>query len=143
MVSASQALEFIADAGVVLASSLDYEQTLRRAGTHERPLTETLSFDDGALRIDTVRHEVAVDGDVCDLTHTEYKLLVALAQHPGRVYSRFELVNRVQGHDFAGYERTVDAHVKNLRRKIEPDAARPRYVQTVHGVGYRLAAIEP
>ena len=55
------------------------------------------------------------------------------------MFSRFELINRVQGHDYDGYERTIDAHVKNLRRKIEPDAARPQWVQTVHGVGYRLA----
>ena len=54
------------------------------------------------------------------------------------MYSRYELINRVQGHDFEGYERTIDAHVKNLRRKIEPDPRRPGYVQTVHGVGYRL-----
>ena len=74
-----------------------------------------------------------------ELTPSEFKLLLALARSPGRVFSRFELINRVQGHDYDGYERTIDAHVKNLRRKIEPDAARPRYVQTVHGVGYRLA----
>jgi DNA-binding response OmpR family regulator len=55
------------------------------------------------------------------------------------VYSRFELVNRVQGHDYAGYERTIDAHIKNLRRKLEADPANPRYVQTVRGTGYRLA----
>jgi DNA-binding response OmpR family regulator len=59
------------------------------------------------------------------------------------VFSRFELINRVQGHDYDGYERTIDAHVKNLRRKIEPDPGQPRYVQTVHGVGYRLAASRP
>ena len=59
------------------------------------------------------------------------------------MYSRFELINRVQGYDYDGYERTIDAHVKNLRRKIETDAGKPRYVQTVHGVGYRLATPVP
>jgi DNA-binding response OmpR family regulator len=113
---------------------------LRRAEGSEMPLVAQLSFDDGRLRIDTVRHEVLVDGEPVMLTASEYKLLVALASYPGRVYSRFELINRVQGHDFEGYERTIDAHVKNLRRKIEPDAHAPRYVETVHGVGYRLAA---
>jgi DNA-binding response OmpR family regulator len=113
---------------------------LRRAGSGQTPLGRKLSFDQGALEIDTVRHEVAVEGTVRDLTPSEYKLLFALAQYPGRVYSRFELINRMQGHDFAGYERTVDAHVKNLRRKVEPDPSRPRYVQTVRGVGYRLGA---
>jgi DNA-binding response OmpR family regulator len=73
-----------------------------------------------------------------ELTPTEFKLLASLASYPGRVYSRFELINRVQGTDFEGYERTIDAHVKNLRRKLEPDPAHPRYVQTVHGIGYRL-----
>jgi two-component system response regulator RegX3 len=111
---------------------------LRRSGASESPSGRTLSFDGGALQIDTAGHRVLVDGNQCDLTHSEYKLLLALAQYPGRVYSRYELVNRVQGHDFAGYERTVDAHVKNLRRKIEPDPGRPRYVETVRGVGYRL-----
>ena len=66
-------------------------------------------------------------------------LLVTLARYPGRVYSRFELINHVQGYEYEGYERTIDAHVKNLRKKIEPDPRRPRYVETVFGVGYRFA----
>jgi len=111
---------------------------LRRTAGGEMPLGELLRFGDGRLEIDDVRHEVRVAGDPVDLTPSEYKLLLALAQYPGRVYSRLELINRVQGHDFEGYERTIDAHVKNLRRKIEPDLSRPSYVETVHGVGYRL-----
>jgi DNA-binding response OmpR family regulator len=110
---------------------------LRRAGG-EVPLAEQLRFDDGRLVIDNTRHEVLVDGQTIELTSTEYKLLQALAQYPGKVYSRLELVNRVQGHDFEGYERTIDAHVKNLRHKLEADPRHPRYVETVHGVGYRL-----
>lgn len=113
---------------------------LRRAGAGEVPLSEQLLFDDGRLVIDGVRHEVRIDDQPVDLTPTEYKLLSALAQYPGRAYSRFELINRVQGHDFDGYERTIDAHVKNLRRKIETDPAHPHYVETVPGVGYRLGA---
>ena len=112
---------------------------LRRAQGAETPLVQTLSFDDGALAIDTVAHEVRRDGKTVDVTPNEYKLLVALARYPGRVYSRFELVNLVQGFDFEGYERTIDAHVKNLRKKIEPDPRQPRYVETVFGMGYRLA----
>ena len=111
---------------------------LRRSGTGEVPLSERSVFDDGRLVIDDVRHEVRVGGERVDLTPTEYRLLSALAQYPGRAYSRFELINRVQGHDFEGYERTIDAHVKNLRRKIEPEPVHPRYVETVAGVGYRL-----
>lgn len=112
---------------------------LRRAQRAEMPLVETLRFDDGRLVIDTVQHEVRRNGEVVRLTPSEYKLLVALARYPGRVYSRFELVNHVQGYDYTGYERTIDAHVKNLRRKIEPDSRSPRYVETVLGVGYRLS----
>ena len=111
---------------------------LRRAGTGEVPLSEQMLFEDGRLVIDGVRHEVRIDDEPVELTPTEYRLLSALAQYPGRAYSRFELINRVQGHDFEGYERTIDAHVKNLRRKIEPDPAHPHYVETVPGVGYRL-----
>jgi DNA-binding response OmpR family regulator len=111
---------------------------LRRTGGGEMPLVEQLRFDGGRLEIDSVRHEVRVAGEPVDVTPSEYKLLLALAQYPGRAYSRFELINRVQGHDFEGYERTIDAHVKNLRRKIEPDPGKPHYVETVHGVGYRL-----
>ena len=111
---------------------------LRRTRGGEMPLVELLRFDDGRLEIDSVRHEVRVAGEPVDLTPSEYKLLFTLAQYPGRAYSRFELINRVQGHDFEGYERTIDAHVKNLRRKVEPDPGKPRYVETVHGIGYRL-----
>jgi len=110
---------------------------LRRANV-DTPLVETLSFDAGALEIDTVEHEVRRDGTAVDLTPNEYRLLLTLARYPGRVYSRFELINHVQGYDFEGYERTIDAHVKNLRKKIEADPKHPRYVETVFGVGYRL-----
>ena len=114
---------------------------LRRTQGAEMPLVEVLSFDEGALVIDTVQHEVRRDGDTVELTPNEYRLLVTLARYPGRVYSRFELINHVQGYDFEGYERTIDAHVKNLRKKIEPDPRHPRYVETVFGVGYRLAKL--
>lgn len=111
---------------------------LRRSQV-DAPLVEALSFGGGRLEIDTVRREVRNEGAAVELTPSEYRLLTALARYPGRAYSRLELVNRVEGDDFAGDERTVDAHVKNLRRKIEPDPKRPRYIETVFGVGYRLA----
>ncbi len=114
---------------------------LRRSQGADTPLVETLSFDGGRLEIDTVQHEVRRDGRRVELTPNEYKLLVTLARYPGRVYSRFELINHVQGYDYEGYERTIDAHVKNLRKKIEPDPKRPRYIETVFGVGYRLAKL--
>jgi DNA-binding response OmpR family regulator len=116
---------------------------LRRTHGSEVPWTERLSFDGGSLQIDASRHSVTVRGQPAALTPSEFKLLLALAQSPGRVYSRYELIYRVRGYDYAGYERTIDAHVKNLRKKIELDPASPRYVETVHGVGYRLAETSP
>jgi DNA-binding response OmpR family regulator len=101
---------------------------------------DVLVFEGGTLRIDVVRHEVRVEDERRNLTPSEYNLLLTLAEHPGRVYSRGELAYRARGHDFEGYERTVDAHVKNLRRKIEKDPLHPRFVETVRGVGYRLCA---
>jgi len=113
---------------------------LRRAERQDAGTGGARSFDGGRLRLDLERHEVTVDDARVNLTPSEWRLLVALAESPGRVYSRFELINRVQGYDYEGYERTIDAHVKNLRRKVEPDPGAPRYVETVHGVGYRLGA---
>ena len=96
------------------------------------------SYGGGELVIDEPRRAATVRGAQVELTPTEWGILVALATVPGRVYSRFELINRVRGYEFEGYERTVDSHVKNLRRKIEDDPASPRIIQTVLGGGYRL-----
>ncbi len=109
---------------------------LRRAGTGA-PGAGVRSFGGGELEIDEDRHEVRVRGRAVELTPSEWGLLVALAGSPGRVYSRTELINRTRGYEFAS-ERTVDSHVKNLRRKIELDPREPRIVRTVLGVGYRL-----
>ena len=110
---------------------------LRRAGG-EAPARDLLTFDGGRLEIDSVRHEVRVGGTPCGLTRSEYDLLAVLAQYPGRVYTRAEIAYRLRGHDFDGDERMIDVHVRNLRRKIEDDPARPRCVETVRGIGYRL-----
>ena len=96
------------------------------------------SYGGGALVIDEPRRAVTVRGTPAQLTPTEWGILGTLATVPGRVYSRFELINRVRGYEFEGYERTVDSHVKNLRRKVEEDPGNPRIVQTVLGGGYRL-----
>lgn len=93
----------------------------------------------GDLSIDVGRMEVRRGGIPVSLTATEFRLLAAMARSPGRVFTRFQLIDLVHGHAFEGYERTIDAHIKNLRQKLEPDPHRPRYVLTVHGVGYRLA----
>ncbi len=107
----------------------------RNAPANEQGLS---SFGDGLLVIDEPRRVAVVRGGEIELTPTEWGILVALATVPGRVYSRFELINRVRGYDFEGYERTIDSHVKNLRRKIEEDPGNPAIVQTVLGGGYRL-----
>jgi DNA-binding response OmpR family regulator len=95
-----------------------------------------VSFGDGRLAIDEPQHVVTLDGETLELTPTEWGLLTTLASSPGRVYSRYELVNRVRGYEFEGYERTIDSHVKNLRRKLGP--AGTDLVRTVVGVGYQL-----
>jgi DNA-binding response OmpR family regulator len=99
----------------------------------------TQSLGGGRLVIDHGRREVTLNGRAVGLTPTEWGILTALATAPGRVYSRAELINRARGHEFQGYERSVDSHIKNLRRKLEPDPANPSIVVTVLGGGYRLA----
>lgn len=96
------------------------------------------SYGDGTVSIDEPRRVVTVRGDAASLTPTEWGILVALASVPGRVYSRSELINRVRGYEFDGYERIIDSHVKNLRRKIEDDQGNPVIIETVLGGGYRL-----
>jgi DNA-binding response OmpR family regulator len=115
---------------------LRVQAVLRRGAPAAEP--GRASYGGGTLLIDEERRQVTVRGGEASLTPTEWGILLALATVPGRVYSRFELINRVRGYEFEGYERTVDSHVKNLRRKIEADPADPRIVQTVLGGGYRL-----
>ena len=102
------------------------------------PSAATASYGHGELVIDEEKRRVSVRGADIELTPTEWGLLVALARVPGRVYSRYELINLVRGYEFDGYERTVNSHVKNLRRKIEAEPGNPRLVETVLGGGYRL-----
>jgi len=113
------------------------EAVLRRAGGGDE---SAASYGGGRLVIDRAAHEVTCDGELVPLTRSELDLLLALAAHPGRVYSRYELISRVQGYDHEGYERTVDAHVKNLRRKLGDDPRSPTWIGTVTGTGYKLLA---
>ncbi len=94
----------------------------------------------GPLALDRTTHSVTVSGAAVELTPTEFSILETLMEAPGRVFSRADLLEATQGMTFEAYERTVDAHVKNLRRKIEADPADPHFVLTVRGVGYRLNA---
>ncbi len=93
----------------------------------------------GDLALDVPRMRVTVGDRPVDLTPTEFELLATLARQPGRVFTRSQLLDALHGVAFESYERAIDTHVKNLRRKVEPDPRQPRYVQTVYGVGYRLA----
>ncbi len=113
---------------------------LRRARVESEPQLEIFNFGD--LVIDISGHKVTVKGEEIDLTASEFKLLTTLARYPGRVYTRMELVEKVLGYDFEGYERTIDSHVKNLRAKLGDDPRKPHWLYTVHGVGYRFEAPE-
>jgi DNA-binding response OmpR family regulator len=115
---------------------LRVQAVLRRSGPVKAQ--GVASYGGGELVIDEPQRLATVRGAHVGLTPTEWGVLVALTTVPGRVYSRFELINRVRGYEFEGYERTVDSHVKNLRRKIEEDPGNPQIVQTVLGGGYRL-----
>jgi DNA-binding response OmpR family regulator len=118
---------------------LRVQAILRRGTPDARSSAQGVtSYGGGELVIDEPQRLATVRGAAVALTPTEWGVLVALATVPGRVYSRFELINRVRGYEFEGYERTVDSHVKNLRRKVEDDPANPQIVQTVLGGGYRL-----
>jgi DNA-binding response OmpR family regulator len=93
----------------------------------------------GDVEVDLPKMRARVAGRPVDLTPTEFELLATLAREPGRVFTRGQLLDALHGITLETYERAIDAHVKNLRKKIEPEPGRPRYVLTVHGVGYRLA----
>jgi len=108
---------------------------LRRAGTTQ---AKSNILRSGLLEIDLDAHAVSINEEVIDLTPTEFNLLAALASQPGRAFSRLQLLEASQGTAYEGYERTIDAHIKNLRAKIEPDSKNPHYIETVFGVGYRF-----
>ena len=107
---------------------------LRR--TQSTSPSETIRVQD--IKIDLEAHQVTRQGNPIELTPTEFNILVAMARNPGRVFSRLQLLESVQGIAYEGYERTIDTHVKNLRAKLEPDPKNPRYIETVFGVGYRF-----
>ncbi len=118
---------------------LRVQAILARSGGPVVQASTRHSFGNGLLAVDEERHAVELESQAVDLTATEFGILTALASVPGRVFSRYELVNRVRGYEFAGYERTIDSHVKNLRRKLDPHGA--AIVETVVGVGYRLGLV--
>jgi DNA-binding response OmpR family regulator len=95
----------------------------------------------GNLELDVPKMQLKVDSDPVEVTPTEFQLLAAMARQPGRIFTRAQLLESVHGIAFESYERAIDTHIKNLRRKIEPDPRQPRYILTVYGVGYRLAEV--
>ncbi|MEU0108397.1 response regulator transcription factor [Streptomyces sp. NPDC006251] len=113
------------------------EAVLRRARGPRAVTGQAASYGQGRLRLDTERREVHADGQPAELTRMEFDLLAALASRPGRAWTRMELVGRIQGHTYEAYERTIDVHVKNLRRKLG-DTPPSTMIVTVPGVGYKL-----
>jgi len=111
---------------------------LRRSDKKKKLSAEILSFkeDGDELLIDTLKHKVKFRNKAIDITATEFKLLKVLAQNPGRVYSRSQLTQIIQGYNYDGYDRTIDAHVKNLRRKLNIKS--DQFIKTVYGVGYKF-----
>lgn len=111
---------------------------VRRSKAQTETLVDRLDF--GELSIDTVRHKVTKKGIQINLTLTEYNILLALARHPGKVYSRSSLIEKIRSCDCDVYDRIIDAHIKNLRKKIEEDFASPVYIKTIYGIGYQFKA---
>jgi two-component system alkaline phosphatase synthesis response regulator PhoP len=101
-------------------------------------LNQRRVLQQAGLLMDLDRHEVLLDGQPVELTATEFALLRALLESPGYAFTRMELIEQGLGYEYEGLERTLDSHIKNLRRKLEPDPVQPSYIQTVYGVGYRL-----
>ena len=103
---------------------------------------ETEVIRAGTLEVDLRRLRATIDGRAVDLTAMELQLLAQLAREPGRVFTRGQLLDALHGVAFESFERAIDAHIKNIRKKLEPEPSKPRYIQTVYGVGYRFADIE-
>jgi len=114
------------------------QAVLKRSSGSRGEEGKPLSFEGGRLILDGQAFQVTLEGKPVDLTASEFRILIALASRPGRIFSRDELIEQALGYHFEGYDRTVDAHVKNIRKKIESDPKNPEIIQTVYGVGYRF-----
>jgi DNA-binding response OmpR family regulator len=118
------------------------EAVLRRAGAEPAPLVSLLSFGGGELLIDGAKREVRKNGRSVLLTPNEFGILLALAKHPAKTFTREELIASVLGMDYEGFDRVIDTHVKNLRQKLGENPKNPKYIKTVHGVGYAFGGDE-
>ena len=115
---------------------------LEKAGYNSANPIQTHVIQIGGLLLDVDRHEVQLDGRSVELTPTEFDLLKTLMENPGHAFTRLALIEQGLGYAYEGMERTLDSHIRNLRRKIEPDPADPTYIKTVFGVGYRMLGPE-
>ena len=111
---------------------------MRRYSHEDQLMAEKFSFNNGDLEMNCVSHETLVHQKPIALTPVEFKILEALAKNSRRVFSREDLIMAVYGYDYEGNDRSIDTHIKNLRQKIEEDSRNPRYILTVHGMGYRF-----
>ena len=113
---------------------------IRRTQGMDFGISGLLSFNDNELMIDTVKHEVYKNGEPVNLTPNEYRLLSTMAKSPSRTFTRSDLIDLALGEDYAGFDRSIDSHIKNLRQKIETDTKKCRYILTVHGMGYKFGS---
>ncbi len=120
--------ELVARVGVIL----------KRAGKKEKVIT----FNNGRLLINKSTNEIKKDDKVITLTQTEFSILTVLSENAGRVLNREQIVNLCLGHDFEGFERTIDAHIKNLRQKIEINPRKPEFIKTIYGLGYKFTGVK-
>jgi DNA-binding response OmpR family regulator len=111
---------------------------LRRTEDDVVPLADVLSFNSDELMIDNIKHEVRKNDDIIYLTPTEYKILMALVKYPKKAFTREELVCMALGDEYEGFDRVIDTHIKNLRQKLENNPKEPKYILTIHGIGYRF-----
>ncbi|MCB0196083.1 MAG: response regulator transcription factor, partial [Anaerolineae bacterium] len=116
-------------------------RSVLRRTTGGPPASSSRVLKIGDLTMDINRHMITLHGQEVELTATEFNLLKVLLENPGYAYTRSELIEQALGYEYEGSERTLDSHMRNLRRKIDPDTDKPSYIQTVYGVGYRL--VEP
>ncbi|NLE31360.1 response regulator transcription factor [Candidatus Dojkabacteria bacterium] len=114
------------------------QAVLRRTQAEPFPLSSQLSFSNGDLVIDSMRHEITKDGAIVNLTPHEFRILMTLARFPTKVFTREELISLALDDDYQGNDRVIDSHIKNLRLKIEDNSKNPRYVLTIHGIGYKF-----
>lgn len=114
------------------------EAILRRTTGDLKPLAEKFSWNDNDLQIDFEHNEVRKQGELLSMTPSEWKILSTMMKYPKKVFSRGNLIDLVFGPDFNGYDRVIDTHIKNLRKKVETDPKNPVYVKTVHGLGYKF-----